>query len=882
MKKQVPVVRWFFFLFLFTLLCLFLYGGGGSNPGKVPGSAEKLAERKLLESLKKSRTPRDRKSALSRLYEYYKQKHIDYLELSYLLKLIEAQKINRDFAGLETGYFDLAEIYKKKRDYLAALDNYFEALVYSGRSAKNRSGYIYLRISEVFGILNRSELANKYIEMALDYAVKRKDEDLKVFLNLAYSRLYYEDGDYSGALKRIDLCIEGEKRRRKYLCAVSSLYQKALILLKLAEEEDSGRGNNNKNVTAAAALELLKQAVGKGVKDRQYNGLLPIMCEYVEKLIEDHQLLEAAGCLDQIDDIYAPYYPYYFFFYYLKALFFEKQNLIHSARRYYRKTAEALETYFSGLHRQQYHLFREKTGEMYSRIIEFYLKLYRRRKDSFYLKKAMYFSEIKNSYIYELEMQNNKTYTHFIEEREKLEQELLRCHKEYLHGLKNSRNHSEEDKKQLQVVESKLETLKRQHEELMEFILESPTTYKAYYFRDFNIPEIQEKLTISPRQVIIKYTVLKDHIHVFYIDRHSLQYRQLTGTAHEILHMVKHLTEPLDDFTRGRVDYLRIHYDLSLAQQLYNILVKGILESLEPGAEIFIIPDGELFKLPFEALVTGFNQNPADAHIIFSEYASANYLIRDHPVSYALSLFHFSKKSAPPGDNKYRYTITGFGCPIIEKNKSRGNEGNGRNDVLFREIPSSERELSSIPVIFGKKQSRVFLREDFNKKTFETYAPESRIVHLATHFINNIYYPQYSALLFSRGQEGQAKVPFYYAHEIFKLNLDTELVVLSACESSEKHLLGFQGMRGMTAAFRHAGVQSMIVGMWPVDDHSCRLTPLFYREYKQKTDSLQLSPALREAKLKLMKQTAALENGLKISFSHPFIWANYILYHFNY
>ncbi len=861
MKKRFPVLLPVLFLFIF--IGPFLYGG----------MSRTSEEKNLLESLKKSRTDHERQIALTRLYEFYKQKQIDYLELSYLRKLIEVREINKDFAGLETAYYHLAEIYKKKRDYLAALDYYFEALGYSGKIEKNRGGYIYLNISEIFSILNRKELAKKYIKMALDYSGKYRDEDLNVFLYSAHSKLCYEDEDYPDALRFINLSIKAEKQRKKYLCIIPSLYRKALILLKLAEQDDAG---GDKNAKAMEALQLLKQAVEIGLKEKRYEGLLPIMCEYIEKLLENDGLPQAANYLDRIDDIYAPYYPSYFFFYYLKAILFEKQGLIYSARRYYRKTAEALEKYFAGLHGQQYHSFRQKTEDIYSRIIEFYLKLYNRGRDSFYLKRAMYFSEVKNSYIYESVVQDNKTYTHFMEEKKKLEQEFLLYNEKYPRLVKNSRGQADGSRPPVREYENKLETLQRQNEELMEFILEYPMTYKAYYFRDFNIAKIREKLT--PHRLIVKYTVLKDHIHAFCIDNRSLRYRQLTGTTREIAGMVKRLTEPLDDFTRGRVDYLRIHYGLSLARELYDILLKDILASRRPGLEIFIIPDGELFKLPFEALVTGFNQNPIAGDVIFSEYATADYLVEKHPVSYALSLFHFLKKTTPARGKKYKYTITGFGCPLVRK-KNPGGPAGGGDTVLFAGIPSSEKELLSIPLIFGKKQSRVFLKGDFNKTSFETYAPGSRLVHLATHFINNIDYPRYSAFLFSPGKQD---IPFYYAHEIFRLKLDAELVVLSACESSEKHLLGFQGLRGMTAAFRHAGVRSMIVSMWPVDERSSQLTPLFYNEYRRQTSRQQISPTLRQAKLKLIKQTAVLENGLKISFSHPFIWANYILYHFRY
>jgi CHAT domain-containing protein len=549
------------------------------------------------------------------------------------------------------------------------------------------------------------------------------------------------------------------------------------------------------------------------------------------------------------------------------------------------KTTQNLEAYFSGLHYQQYHSFQQKTGEIYSRAIEFFLKMYDRTENQVYIKQALYFSEIKNSYIYDLITLKNKAYDLLMEEKEKLEEDFFVYNQRYIRLLKSGGN-SDDDQEELRLCEDKLDSIKRQNEELTAFILESPVTYKKYKFRDFNTGIIRRQL--KPGQLIVKYVVLKENIYTFCIDHRSIGYWKLDGGTDEILNKVKELTAPLDDFTEGAVDYLRINYDLQLAHQLYDILVKGIWEFRESIDEIFIIPDHELFKLPFEALVTGFNQQELEPGIVFSEYSSADYLIGKLPVSYSFSLFHFREESKPL--NQKKYTITAFGSPKLNQKFLQGpgavfsKRAPGRrrqsNLFLFNEIPSSQEEIADIPLIFGKKKSRIFLKENFNREMFETYAPLSKILHIATHFINNVHYPQYSALLFSPDKDFG---PFYYAYDIFKLELGNELVVLSACESSEKHLLGMQGLRGMTASFRHAGVQSMIVGMWPVDEHSSRLTPLFYREYKNangKSGKTAISAALQTAKLKLMKQTVSLENGLKISFSHPFIWANYILYNF--
>jgi CHAT domain-containing protein len=863
-------------ILLYVLSCLHLPAYTSPRPpvpvdtASVTGDEE---EKELLESLKISATDYGRKQALELLYRYYKKKEIRYLTLSYLLKLVDVQKRTADNAGLETSYRDLGGMHESKRDYLSALNAYFEALVYSRKLENDSSGYIYLRISEVFRAINRMELAWKYIKRALDYTIRHKDEALKVFVLTGYSALYYEEEDYENALKFIDLGLRTESRLQKYLCTIQCLHRKALILMKMAE--DDGISQNNRGKYLDEAMTLLKSAVDIGLEKKKYDRLLPVMGEYIEILIDAHRLAEAAGYLDKIDDIYAPYYPYFFLYYYLEAMLYEKQDRMDMALRFYDETAKRLEEFVS---KQQIHLydaFKKNTDRIYSRIVEFYLDLYSRTSRQLYLKKALYFSEIKNVYIYELGVLENKRYMRLTEEKKKLENEFLQYNKKYIRLLEQNREQPER-------YEKKLEALKKQNEELTELILETPIFYKKYRFSDLDLDKIRSRL--KKNQQIIKFAVLNRHIYTFSIDRRSVTYRKLAGSANEILAKVRRLTEPLDDFTHGHVDYLHINYDLNLAHQLYNALLKDQLEhrASEDKVELFIIPDNELFKLPFEALVTGFNQQEWDEQVTFSEYGAADYLVRQHPISYALSLFHFQKRSRFPG--RKRYTISAFGDPRV-------NNGNGettRGNRLFQPLPSSRKEILSIRTIFGEERSRIFLADRFTGKQFETYAPRSEILHIATHFLNNIYHPQYSALLFSSRKNGS---PYYYAHEIFKLKLDTRLVVLSACESSEKHFLGMQGLRGMTASFRHAGVRSMIVSMWPVDQHSAELTPLFYRqygEYKEHKESKKsrrsLSPArsLRAAKLAMMKKTAELENGLKISYAHPFLWANYILYTFSF
>ncbi len=882
---------WVFWFFLLLIPALLVHSSASPLVAKRDTETE---ERQFLKQLKNAPDNQTRQHALTDLYIYYKEKDIQYQALSYLLKLLEIQKNKHDFAGLERSYLDLGEIYVSGQDYLNGLSAFFEALKYSERVKKNRRGYIYLRFSEVFRLLDRQELAWKYIKKALDASLHQKDDDLKVLVLSHYSQLYFEAGDYTGALKFINLSLKTEKLQGKYLCAIQCLYRKALILIKMSEKA----GNHLPEVMA-----LLKAAVLMGLKNHQYEGLLPVLGEYIEKLIQQQRYTEAAYYLDKIDDIYAPYYRYYFIYDYLQALFYESQQQPETALKFYQATAEKLEQFSSTMYIHQYQSFKKITEKIYAALIEFYLSLYNRSQDSMFLERAIYYSEIKNAYINESFLPNEaikptaqhiKTLAYFNEEKNKIAEEFSQTYQKYIRLLKTSTGQHKKNSALLDMVEKKLATLKKQEEGLTEFIFEAPLTFKKYTFNDLKLRQLQAKL--EPWQRIIKYVVLERHIYAFSIDSRNVTYSILPGSSTEILEKVNGLVEPLDDFTKGQVDYLRVNYNLPMAAHLYDTLLRHLLplspattnmntnttssnKEAQAREEIFIIPDQQLFKLPFEALVTGFKQNEMAADTVFSEYASANYFIQQYSVSYALSLFHFQGEKVAVTPK--RFAIVAFGAPEVVALDN----GNNYRSGLFPPLPSSRDEILNIQEIFGETRSRLFLGERFTQSQFETYAPQAETLHIATHFINNVDHPQYSALLFSMCNNG---FPLYYAHTIFHLKLDINLVVLSACDSSETHLQGMQGLRGITASFRHAGARALIVSMWPVDEQSAQLTPLFYRYYlAQKTGSSKSEPispaqALRMAKLAFMKKTATLANGLKISFSHPFLWADYILYTFTF
>ena len=104
------------------------------------------------------------------------------------------------------------------------------------------------------------------------------------------------------------------------------------------------------------------------------------------------------------------------------------------------------------------------------------------------------------------------------------------------------------------------------------------------------------------------------------------------------------------------------------------------------------------------------------------------------------------------------------------------------------------------------------------------------------------------------------------AYEISQMNLsNTELVVLSACETGLGDIQGNEGVYGLQRAFKIAGVKYLIMSLWQVPDfHTQELMTTFYSKWLE--DKMNIPDAFRAAQ-KVMKD----------KFKEPFYWAGFVL-----
>jgi CHAT domain-containing protein len=295
------------------------------------------------------------------------------------------------------------------------------------------------------------------------------------------------------------------------------------------------------------------------------------------------------------------------------------------------------------------------------------------------------------------------------------------------------------------------------------------------------------------------------------------------------------------------------------ARALHDLLLKPAAAQLRGKTALLIVPDGALWELPFQAL----------------QPAAARYLLDDCAIAYAPSLTALREMSKPRGGKK-----DSAGSPILLAfgNPALGTQTIARaRSVLMDEkldpLPEAERQVNVMKQIYGVAKSRVYIGAEAREERAKAEAGNYRILHLATHGILNDSSPMYSHVLLARAEDAAKEDGVLEAWEIMKLNLNTDLAVLSACETARGRIGAGEGMIGLSWALFVAGCPTTVVSQWKVDSAgTTELMLEFHRRLKSQMTrpdaDFSAARALRGAALKL-RHTGA--------YRHPFYWAGFVV-----
>jgi CHAT domain-containing protein len=118
-------------------------------------------------------------------------------------------------------------------------------------------------------------------------------------------------------------------------------------------------------------------------------------------------------------------------------------------------------------------------------------------------------------------------------------------------------------------------------------------------------------------------------------------------------------------------------------------------------------------------------------------------------------------------------------------------------------------------------------------------------------------------------RQGEPQDGFLQLHDVYNLDLPSELVVLSACQTGLGKAIWGEGLVGLTRGFMYAGARRVVASLWGVQDLAT--AELMKRFYGAMLGEKQMRPAeaLRAAQVEMWKHKR---------WRSPYYWGGFMLY----
>lgn len=339
-------------------------------------------------------------------------------------------------------------------------------------------------------------------------------------------------------------------------------------------------------------------------------------------------------------------------------------------------------------------------------------------------------------------------------------------------------------------------------------------------------------------------------------------------------------------------------------ERLRRLVWDPLAGHLSGASKVFIVPDGALNLVSFPSLPVG----------------STRYLVETGPVLHLLSTERDLLRNSEASPGRGLLAVGGpsyDATPASTVASTRGNDaGCGAGVALrFGDLPGTRTEVGDIARVWTMRPgaTSVLERDDLlvldrraASKAAVMQASRGRLVlHFATHgfFLGSECQP---AVAGTRGVGGLAPstvgtvsgrpqnpllisglafaganvrkplredrdTGILTAEEVASLDLHgTEWAVLSACDTGLGEIKAGEGVFGLRRAFQIAGVRTVIMSLWSVEDQSTRTwMRALYRERFEKGAST--AEAVRNASVQLLRARRARGES-----THPFYWAAFV------
>ncbi len=294
-------------------------------------------------------------------------------------------------------------------------------------------------------------------------------------------------------------------------------------------------------------------------------------------------------------------------------------------------------------------------------------------------------------------------------------------------------------------------------------------------------------------------------------------------------------------------------------RELYALLIAPVRAHLpaQEGALLTIVPHGPLLSLSFAAL----------------QDSRRRYFIEDYTLHYAPAgaLLPFTA-ARRRGDAR-----TGQVLIVADPASPRLSP----LDRPLARLPGARKEAAAIAALVPADKVTLLQGAPASEARLRSSASGKAVLHFATHAVVRDHDPFMSFLALGPSDDASDGDGILTSAEVYGLDLDADLVVLSACRSAGGLVTG-DGIAAFARAFVYAGTASLVASLWDVADQPAnRLLPDFYRAWLAGESK---ASALRSSQRRLLRDLRAGRVRIDTPVGpvaipeHPVFWAGFVVF----
>ncbi|MGK0366764.1 MAG: CHAT domain-containing protein [Saprospiraceae bacterium] len=386
---------------------------------------------------------------------------------------------------------------------------------------------------------------------------------------------------------------------------------------------------------------------------------------------------------------------------------------------------------------------------------------------------------------------------------------------------------------------------------LQRFENEFPSYYNLRHNHEaFTIEKTQKNL-LEDKEALINFFVEESFIFAVLVHKNGFIADSI-AIDEDFATQIFDLKNALTDIHHPK-KYRQISHDLYL-----KVMQRSVQQIPVGIKDLIIIPEGELGYIPFEILVT---EAPKDNNL--------KYLGDRYNISYAYSAALLAEqRKLKPSNPKI---FAGF-APDYTQNERIAQDT--FSDNLLAQVvrngdfplPGAQSEIAKITELLGGDS---YINAAGNEANFKTHAADYRILHLSMHALLDEKDPLQSRLIFGTTTTDSLEDNYLYASELYNLSLNSDMVVLSACNTGTGQYKKGEGIMSLSRSFAYSGVPACVMSLWKVpDDATSQIMIAFYENL---TAGMKKDAALQAAK------KTYRENVLDERLAHPFYWAGFVV-----